>query len=324
MDHPSPTNSSPQTKLDRAPDLEAQRCLAEPASEICRGTLPRFEPSLARDPALRSNPRLHVVRLRSASPELDREITIYLPEAYREQPTRCFPVFYLHDGQNLFDGETSYLPGHTWRCHTTADSLIAAGVVEPLILVGIANAGMRRMPEYTPTADPQFGGGEGDRYGTLILNELKPLMDRTWRTFPDAAHTGMGGASLGGLISLYLALTHRTAISRIAVISPSLWWDRRNILSLVRQASPDPELRIWLDMGTAEGSLHLHDTDQFYGSLLERGWLAGEQVVYQRIAGGVHNEDAWAARFGDVLRFLYPVPGSDTLAQALFDPLAVL
>lgn len=278
----------------------------KPAAADLQLACPRLEPSRAQDPALRDNPRLHVFRLRSCSADLDREVSVYLPAAYDEEPGRRFPVFYLHDGQNLFDGQTSYLPGHTWQCHTTADSLTAAGQVAPLILVGIANGGMRRMPEYTPTADPAYGGGDGDRYGHLLLGEIKPLVDQTWRTLPGVAHTGLGGSSLGGLISLYLALTHRDSFSRVALLSPSLWWDRRSIFALVRQALPEPELRIWLDMGTGEGTRHLHDTDQLFGILLERGWQAGEEVAYQRVNGGMHNEDAWAARFGDVLRFLFP------------------
>ncbi len=69
------------------------------------------------------------------------------------EPGRRFPVFYLHDGQNLFDPRTSYVPGHTWRAGETADRLSLAGEIEPLILVGIANTGLRRMAEYTPTRD---------------------------------------------------------------------------------------------------------------------------------------------------------------------------
>ena len=313
MNHASSTTGSPQTGPADSCDCAPERHSSEPTMDVDNPgalALPRFDPSRACAPALRSNPRLHVVRLRSAAPDLDREVTVYLPVAYHDEPSRRFPVFYLHDGQNLFDNETAYRPGHTWRCHTTADCLIAAGLVEPVILVGIANAGVRRMPEYTPTADPVFGGGEGDRYGGLVLNELKSLVDTSWRTLRDTAHTGMGGSSLGGLISLYLALTHRDRISRVAVISPSLWWDRRSIFNLVRQAVPIPELRIWLDMGMAEGAHHLRDTDQLYGMLLEHGWIPGEQIVYQRVVGGMHDEDAWAARFGEVLRFLYPAPGS--------------
>ena len=269
-------------------------------------SLPRLEAGHAVDAELAANPRYVVRQLRSATAEFERQIVIYVPEAYAAEPERRFPVFYLQDGQNLFDGETSYLPGHTWRAHTTADRLTAAGVIEPVILVGVANAGMRRMTEYTPTRDAKLGGGGGEAYGRLLLEELKPLVDAAWRTRPGAEDTGLGGSSLGGLISLDLGLKHRGSFARVAAMSPSLWWDRRSIFGQVRQASPRPELRIWLDMGTAEGARHLHDADQLFGLLLERGWEDGREVVYQRVAGGIHHEDAWANRFGDVLSFLFP------------------
>ncbi len=286
-----------------------------PAPEV----LPRLDPGDALDPTLRSNPRFQVRQLRSPSAEFDRLILIYLPEAYAAEPDRRFPVFYLHDGQNLFDGETSYLPGHTWRAGTTADMLAAADRIEPVILVGIANLGIGRMNEYTPTPDPKLGGGGGDRYGQFLLDELKPLIDAGWRTRPGPNDTGLGGSSLGGLISLYLALKHRDIFARIAVLSPSIWWDRRSIFGLVRHASTVPELRIWLDMGTAEGARHLHDADQLYGLLLERGWEVDRELVYQRVAGGIHHEDAWADRFGDVLTFLFPLRATAVPEATTFD-----
>ena len=273
-------------------------------------SLPRLEVAAAVDPSLGSNDRYLARTLRSAIPGADREIDIYLPAAYLTEPERRFPVFYLHDGQNLFDCETAYVPGHTWRAHSTADTLTASGVIEPVILVGIANAGERRMEEYTPTRDLQLGGGQGRQYGTLLLQELKPLIDRALRTDPSPAATALGGSSLGGLISLFLALEHREVFGKVAVISPSVWWDHRSILEFVRVADPQPTLRIWLDMGTAEGVRHLRDTDQLYSLLLERGWLCGRDIVYQRVAGAVHNEDAWAARFGDILSFLFPAPSA--------------
>jgi enterochelin esterase-like enzyme len=88
----------------------------------------------------------------------DRNILVYLPEAYFTAPRRRYPVFYLHDGQNLFDSRTSYIPGATWQAHTTADRLTTEGRIEPIILVGIANTGVRRMAEYTPTRDPRRTG----------------------------------------------------------------------------------------------------------------------------------------------------------------------
>jgi predicted alpha/beta superfamily hydrolase len=244
-----------------------------------------------------------------------RDVVVYLPEAYLNEPDRHFPVFYLHDGQNLIDGRTSYLADHTWRIHTTADELTEAGLIEPIILVGIDNTGLRRMAEYTPTRDPRRGGGDGPLYGKLLVEELKPLIDKSFRTLADAANTALGGSSLGGLVTLDLALTYPDIFGKVAVMSPSIWWNNRSILDRAGSASPNPPLRIWLDIGTAEGLRHVRDTDLLHRRLIQRGWRDrshpqpkrdGIDLHYLRVPGGLHNEDAWAARFDQVLRFLFP------------------
>ncbi len=263
---------------------------------------------------LDDNPRFLVWR-RFASRILPdtRDVLVYLPKAYRSDPARRFPVFYLNDGQNLFDGRTSFLKDHTWRAQTTADRLTDAGEIEPVILVGVDNAGVRRMAEYTPTRDIQGRGGEGRRYARLLIEELKPLIDRAFRTLPGPASTALGGSSLGGLISLAVGLDHPEVFGKLAVLSPSVWWDQRGILNRVSAARPKPQLRIWLDMGSAEGLRHLRDTDLLYRRLLQRGWRdrpgPGRDLEYLRAAGASHDEDAWAARFDQVLRFLFPAAG---------------
>ena len=258
------------------------------------------------DDGLDGNPRYQVHEFHSEILPDDRMVRVYLPPQYLEETERRFPVFYLHDGQNLFDGRTSYIAGKTWHAHTTADRLTLEGQIEPVILVGIANTGLRRMAEYTPTRDFKLGGGEGRSYGRLLVEELKPLIDRSYRTLPGAQDTGLGGSSLGGLISLYLGWEHPEVFGRLAVMSPSLWWDHRSIFSVINQPGPKPELKIWLDMGTAEGGRHVRDADMLDQMLVKRGWRSGVDLAYVKAEGAVHDEQAWAERFGDVLRFLFP------------------
>ncbi|AEU37085.1 esterase [Granulicella mallensis MP5ACTX8] len=256
---------------------------------------------------LDSNPRYRVLRgFHSRFLPDDRDISIYLPEAYRTEPRRRFPVFYLHDGQNLFDGRTSYAANRTWRAHTTADWLTRQGLIEPVILVGIANTGARRIAEYTPTRDARLGGGEGTLYGRLLVEDLKPLIDRRFRTLPDAANTALGGSSLGGLITLVLGMKYPEVFGKLAVLSPSVWWDNRSLLALMNPSQPKQHLRIWLDMGMSEGLRHLRDTDLLHRRLVLRGWQDGIDLKYLRVPGGVHDEEAWAARFDQVLKFLFP------------------
>lgn len=261
----------------------------------------------AEDLDLDNNPRYSVLRhFHSRFLPDDRDISIYLPEQYLSQPSRRFPVFYLHDGQNLFDGRTSYVVNRTWRAHSTADLLTRENLIEPVILVGVANTGTRRMAEYTPTRDPRLGGGEGGRYGRLLVEDLKPCIDSRFRTLSDPANTALGGSSLGGLITLALGLEYPDIFGKLAVMSPSVWWDNRSLLGLVNAIRAKPPLKIWLDMGTAEGLRHLRDTDLLHRRLALRGWKDGVDLKYLRVAGAVHDEDAWAARFDQVLRFLFP------------------
>ncbi len=236
-----------------------------------------------------------------------RTISVYLPPQYDTEPDRRFPVFYLHDGQNLIDPQTSFVTGHTWRAGITADRTNQAGTAAPMILVGIANTGLRRMAEYTPTRDYRLGGGEGHAYGRLLAEELKPFMDNHYRTIPEAEHTGLGGSSLGGLISLYIGLEHPDTFGKLAVLSPSVWWNQRSILGFVAEYKSQVRPKIWIDIGTSEGTRHVRDAELLHRRLIQQGWKAEENLKLLKVPGGVHSEDAWAARFDQVLEFLFPL-----------------
>ena len=238
----------------------------------------------------------------------DRDITVYLPPGYDARQELRYPVLYLHDGQNLFDPALAFKKGEHWRVGETTTALIESGQLEPLIIVGIDNTGPRRVHEYTPSHDRRRGGGGADAYGQLLVGELKPFIDRTYRTRPEAASTGLGGSSLGGLVSLYLGLTYPDVFSRLAVMSPSVWWDRRVILKHVRDAKPKPSSRIWVDIGTREGQYHVDNARLLQAGLIKSGWREGDDLHYEEIPGGTHSEGAWAHRFGRVLLFLFASP----------------
>lgn len=238
----------------------------------------------------------------------DRTISVYLPPQYETDPARRFPVFYLHDGQNLIDPHTSFVAGHTWCAGLTADRMNWAGTAAPMILVGVANTGLRRMAEYTPTRDYRLGGGQGHDYARMLTEELKPFIDNHFRTLSDVLHTGLGGSSLGGLITLYIGLEFPDVFGKLAVMSPSVWWNQRSILGFVAEFESQFRPKIWLDIGTAEGTRHVRDAELLHRRLIQQGWRAGQDLELLKVPGGVHSEDAWAARFDSVLEFLFP-PG---------------
>jgi predicted alpha/beta superfamily hydrolase len=236
----------------------------------------------------------------------DRDVTVYVPPQYEAQPERHFPVLYLHDGQNLFDPSTSFVSGRTWRVAESADEAILAGEVEPLIIVGIANTGEHRLGEYTPTRDFKMGGGLADKYGRLITEELIPFIDANYRTQKDISNTGMGGSSLGGLVTLYLGLKYAGIFSKLAVLSPSVWWNHKSIIGYVNDARHEHRPRIWLDVGDAEGKRTLADADLLERRLMANGWRPEIDLHYEHIRGGTHDEASWAKRVRPLLQFLYP------------------
>jgi predicted alpha/beta superfamily hydrolase len=248
----------------------------------------------------------------------DRDVLVWLPPGYEgstdvlrsfdESSTNVrYPVLYMHDGQNLFEPETAFQKGEHWRVGETATELIEAGRIEPLIIVGIYNTGESRLNEYTPTDDVRLGGGHADDYGRMIVEELKPLIDLTYRTRPDAANTGVAGSSLGGLVSLHLGLTHPAVFSKIAALSPSVWWDRKAILKTVRQSRSKPKLRLWVDMGTAEGHRGLDDARLLKAALVGLGFSDGVDLHYAEYEGATHSEQAWSERVGPMLEWLFPI-----------------
>jgi predicted alpha/beta superfamily hydrolase len=255
------------------------------------------------------HPRLHLHGdFESELLEDPREIIVYVPPGYDEQTERRYPVLYMHDGQNLFDGRTSFIPGRTWEMREQADAAILAGTVEPLVIVGIYNGGDQRLAEYTPERDWQMGGGDADRYGLMLTRELMPFIAGRYRVCRERASTGMGGSSLGGLVTLYLGLRPALEFGKLAVLSPSVWWNHKSILGYLNERAPRiPEKpRIWLDVGMGEGRRTIDNAAQLNRRLAALGWVPDENLHFEQVEGGTHDEASWAKRVRPMLEFLFP------------------
>ena len=149
--------------------------------------------------------------------------------------------------------------------------------------------------------DPVFGA-----HGKMLVGEVKPFIEKTYRTLPGPENTGMGGSSLGGLVTLHLGIQYPQVFGKLAVLSPSVWWDSKFILREIEQLPSKPSLKIWLDMGTAEGGMSLEDTEMLRDAMSAKGWQVGRDLAYSEVKGATHSETAWAARVGPFLRFLFP------------------
>lgn len=239
-----------------------------------------------------------------------RDILVYLPPGYGVDPTRRYPVLYMHDGQNLFDPQEAF-GGVAWAVDEAAQTLILTGRIEPLLIIGIYNSGADRIHEYMPvktlSGKMKGHGGKADLYGRMIIEEMKPFIDREYLTKPEREFTGMGGSSLGGLVTLHLGFKRPDVFSRLAVLSPSAWWANNHIIREAALLGERIPLRIWLDIGRREGSRIKHQVRALKEILLANGWKSGEDFAYFEIPDAKHEEAAWAARFDNVLEFLFPV-----------------
>lgn len=247
-----------------------------------------------------------------------RDILVWLPPGYDlpENADRRYPVLYMHDGQNVFDAATSF--SGEWRADETATLLINAGRIEPLIIVGIPNMGSGRIDEYTPTqaalpGSEDLRGGLGLDYARFVVEELKPFIDATYRTDPTAARTGVGGSSLGGLISLSICHDYPDVFGLCMAMSTSFWWDGGAIRTEYEyDPAPARLVRYWLDAGSAEKGAGTSDSQTYVQGLYDfAGVLERAGLVYRRdyhylvVEGAAHQEAAWADRFDDALIFLF-------------------
>ncbi len=237
------------------------------------------------------------------APGLDRPLAVYLPPSY-DRGQRHYPVLYMQDGQNLFDPEESF--AGAWRVDIAMDQ--AAGRGFEGILVGIPHAGEGRLAEYSPFDDPDAGPGRGLEYVALMADTMKPLVDGRYRTIPDRGTTGVGGSSMGGLISLFAFFVRPDVFGVVAAMSPSLWFAGRAIFGLA-EAAPFQPARIYLDVGRLEGEETLADARRLRQLLLAKGYRKGEQLRYVEDRTGGHEEAAWGHRLRAALPFLLAPSG---------------
>jgi enterochelin esterase-like enzyme len=240
-----------------------------------------------------------------------RNVRVWLPPGYDlpENTARRYPVFYLNDGQNLFDPTTSFA-GVEWQVDDTADRLIRSGEIPPTIFVGIDNAGVERLKEYLPyrSLNPVVLRPQGAKYSAFLTKEIMPFVGQNCRTAKGAENTYLGGSSLGGLITLYVAMTTPGTFGGVLIESPALWVSNRQILRAARQPRVWPH-KVFLAIGTREVGREEKDL-QTVGNvrelerILRRSGLDDRRLRVEVAEGGTHSESAWAVRFPGALQFL--------------------
>jgi predicted alpha/beta superfamily hydrolase len=220
-----------------------------------------------------------------------RRIWIYLPVGYSTTAGKRYPVLYMHDGQNLFDKSTAF--ADEWGVDEAMDS-----IKNPCIVVGIDNGGAKRMTEYNPNDSKQFGKGEGRAYLDFIVKNLKPFIDKQYRTLPDQPHTYIAGSSMGGLISFYAGLYHPQVFGRLGIFSPSFWIEPsiKTQVSRFAKKSLHGSQKYYFYAGGGEGQQMAPDMIDV-AAILEKA--AHPALITVVKPGGKHNEISWSAVFPD-------------------------
>ena len=246
----------------------------------------------------------------------NRALYVLLPKDYATS-TQRYPVLYMHDGQNMFDDSTA--ANGEWHLDEVAEGLMNAGRIPPMIIVGVGTTGEFRIEEYTPTPIQRPTvtggtitlGGRGDLHVKMLVEEIKPFIDKTYRTLGDRMNTALGGSSLGGLMTMYTGAKQPQVFGKLAVLSPSVWWDNKRLLKTVKDASGamkksgKERQRVWLDIGTQEGKEALEGARALNKLLLQQGWKAPQTLRFTEAPNAAHSESAWAMRLEPILMFLF-------------------
>ncbi|CAN5363446.1 alpha/beta hydrolase-fold protein [soil metagenome] len=228
-----------------------------------------------------------------------RRVHVLLPHDYATSEKR-YPVLYLHDGQNLFGGGVGY---GSWEVDQKM-AILASRQHHEVILVSIDHTNEQRIREFTLTRT-RAGNGRGQYYLDFIHKTLKPLVDKRFRTLPDAANTGIGGSSLGGLISIYAGLLHPDVFGRLMIFSPSLWISPNIYFDAIRFQAPVP-MKIYAYGGGKESSYMVPSIQRFRDALARQQYGGNPIDVHLSVdPTGTHQEAHWSREFPTAVEWLF-------------------
>jgi enterochelin esterase-like enzyme len=267
----------------------------------------------------------------------DREIHVYLPASYRTDLHRRYPALYLHDGQNVFSssGADTTFGWGSWELDRIVDELCRQKKMQEIIMIGVDNSPARPV-EYSGKRHVQGGSSVKtafEKYEEFLVRELKPRMDREYRTLPEGAHTVAMGSSLGGLCSLVLAWDNPDVFGAAASLSGAFVVFRPNFVDDVLKGyqGPPKPFRVYLDSGVVDsegGDDGRSGTEQVVAELRRIGWAAGDlqwfvdertltrleleksglrPEKWEEALKCQHNEFYWKRRAWRALTFLFPL-----------------
>src|SRR5260221_5491263 len=267
-----------------------------------------------------------------------RMVRIYLPPSYGQETRKRFPVLYLHDGQNVYSsaGTNVAFGWGNWELDKTADELSRTGKMREIIMVAVDNS-PARYAEYCGAHHSTEGSTNTpfENYTAFLVQELKPRIDSTYRTEPDAVNTGAMGSSMGGICSLVLGWEQPEVFGLVASLSGAFMVATRNFLNQVLRSyqGKSKSVRVYLDSGICDfmkGDDGRSLTEAVAGELRRIGWgkelqhyvdakpltpaelekTGLRQDKWAEAQTSQHNEFYWRLRVWRALTFLFPPSAS--------------
>jgi predicted alpha/beta superfamily hydrolase len=239
--------------------------------------------------------RFSTFEIQSQPLDTVKKIWVYLPLNY-ETSNKKYPVIYMHDAQNLFDASSSY--AGEWRIDETLDSLKAN-----VIVIGIEHGNHKRLEELTPYKNEKYGGGKADAYLDFIVSELKPYVDKTYRTKSKKRHTAIMGSSLGGLVSYYAGLKYPQVFGKVGSFSPSFWFSEE--IYQWTKATKKINTKIYFMCGSDESEDMVSDMNRMMQLIREKRCDCLNLMNYAIVKDGKHNEKLWAKEFAKAYLWLF-------------------
>ncbi len=204
------------------------------------------------------------------------------------------------DGQNVFDASTSF--AGEWRVDETLDSLGRTRAFGAIV-VAIYHGDNERLNEYTPWPNNNKEGGDGAKFASFIVKDLKPYIDKYYRTIPDSDNTMIMGSSLGGLMALYMAMEYPEVFGKVGVFSPSLWWSEKSFEQMSKFKKRRFQ-KIYMLAGEKESEDMVSDVKRAKRILKDAGY--DEYELNVKISpDGRHSEWFWAREFPNAVKWLF-------------------
>jgi predicted alpha/beta superfamily hydrolase len=247
-----------------------------------------------------------------------RNVDVWHPPEYEKSDIR-HPVLYMHDGQNIFDHPAAF-GGESWRVDLAMNQLIEEGKVRGALVVGVWNS-PTRWREYMPQKPYEApalqkhhrfilerAGGPpvSDFYLKFLVEELKPFIDKRYRTLPDRQNTFVMGSSMGGLISLYAISEYPQVFGGAGCVSTHWSAAREELVDEMARCLPDPAThRLYFDYGTETLDAEYEPYQQRMDEHLRRaGYRERENWMTRKFEGAEHSERSWRERVHIPLEFL--------------------